>query len=264
MKLLFPREHGAWGIVLIPFLTAVAIAGRFSLAVPVGLLVVLLAFLARYPLELLLLPGRRAHPAGHSPEAVRRWAATYSILAVALGLGLVVGWRLYLLIPLSLLAVALFGAHVWAARHGRQNGTRAELLGTAGLTLSAPVGWVAATGGVDTTGVLVWLLNLAFFASGVLYVRSRIRERQAARRPEAKSTALFVVGFHAGMLLFVAALAYWLQASLLVAVPFLAAAGRAAWPPRRPSEPLNLRRLGWTEVGLSIFFAGCLTLGFHL
>ncbi|MEE8201199.1 MAG: hypothetical protein V3R29_08535 [Candidatus Acidoferrales bacterium] len=36
----------------------------------------------------------------------------------------------------------------------------------------------------------------------------------------------------------------------------------AAWGVHRP--PFNLRRLGWTEVALSIFFAGCLTLGFRL
>lgn len=261
MTLPLPREHGAWGILLIPFLTAVVVAGKFSPAVLLALAAVLAAFLARYPLELLLLPAR----APSTPPAraqLRPWAWAYTSVAAALGLLLVAGWRLYLLLPLGALALAFFALHLWAGRKRRAHAAPAELLGALGLTLSAPVAWVAATGGLDATGALVWLLNAVFFCSGVLYVRARIRRRQLQRRPEAAAFGRLTLGFHGGVVFFVLALVYWREASLLVAVPFLVAAARAAWGAHRP--PFNLRRLGWTEVALSLFFAGCLTLGFRL
>lgn len=254
MKPLLPREHGAWGIALIPFVTATAVAGTFTTGVALAGGAVLAAFLARYPLALLLMPGTR--PAGHSRPSLVLWAWAYSLVAAALGLVLIAAWSLYLLLPLGLLAAGLFALHVGAARNRRQHGAAADLLGTLGLTLSAPVGWVAATGGLDATGMLVWLLNAAFFGAGVLYVRGRIRARQAPAGPR---LALIL---HLAGVAFVVALVYWRAASLFLAVPFLVAAARAAWSGHRP--PPNLRRLGWTEVALSLLFAGCLTLGFHL
>ena len=199
MKLLLPREHGAWGILLIPFLTAAAIAGPLTLPV-----------------------------------------------------------------PLALAAALSFGLHLWLARRGVERGWAAELLGAAGLTLTALVGWVAATGGIDQTGFLVWLLNCVFFCAAVIYVKSRIRARRAAHRPEAGHESACSVGFHLLVVLFVGALVFLRDISPLIVVPFVVAAGRAGWGARRADHAFALRRLGWSEVALSLFFAGFLLLGFRL
>jgi hypothetical protein len=250
--------------VLIPYLTAVAIAGQWTGAVAVGLAAVLAAFIARYPLELLLNPGlyRRA---GRPPRAqVRKFAWIYAAIAGALGFWLVAGWGLYLLLPIGLLALLLLAAHLRLGRGGEDRSWAAELLGTAGLTLSGMAGWVVATGGLNATGGLVWLLNCLFFSAGVVYVKGRIRQRLATHRPELRGTTRWMIACHAVMVLFVLSLflARWISA--LVVVPFVLAAARALWGVAQGERPFALRRLGWSEVALSVFFGLLLTLGFRL
>jgi len=261
---LLPREHGAWGIVLIPFLTAVAIAGRLTLAVGVALAVVLLAFIARYPLELLLVPELYRRAGSPPRERARRLAWAYGLLAATLGVLLVVGWKLYLLLAVGLLAALFLLFHLWAGRRSSDRSWGAELLGTVGLTLSGLVGWIAATGTLNLTGLLVWWLNCIFFCAGIVYVKSRIRGRLAVHRPELQQATHFMLGFHVAVVVFVLGLVYLRWISPLILVPFAVAAARASWGARRTGQPFALRRLGWSEVALSIFFATFLTLGFRL
>lgn len=263
-SLILPREHGAWGIVLIPFLTAVAIAGRLTLPVLLALVAVLLAFVARYPLQLLLVPAlyRRA---GSPPLArLRSLALAYGLLAAGAGILLVVTWEFYLLLAVGLLVLLFFIFHLWLGRRGNDRGWSAALVGTVGLTLSGPVGWIAATGKLDQTGLLVWGLNCVFFCAGIVYVKSRIRSRLVVHRPELRQVTRFMLSFHLAVVLFVLALAFLRWVPPLIVLPFAVAAARAIWGAGREGQPFVLRRLGWSEVALSVFFATFLTLGFRL
>lgn len=263
-KWLLPREHGGWGIVLIPFLTAVAIAGNLSIPVVLALATVLLVFVARYPLELLLLPGLYRRAGSPSVSHVQTLAWTYSLLAASVGLLLVVVWKLYLLLWLALVGGVLFAGRVWWGRKNSDRNLGAELTGTGALTLSALVGWLAATGELNRTGLLVWGLNGVFFCSGILYVKSRIRARLAVHRLEENPSAAFALSFHFLVLLFVLALVFARWISPLIVVPFALAAVRVTWGLRSSHKPFALRRLGWSEVALSLLFATFMTLGFRL
>jgi hypothetical protein len=262
--LLLPREHGAWGILLIPYLTAVAVAGRLSLAVVLAVAAVLLAFLARYPLELLLVPGLYRRAGSPSIRRARALAWLYGLLAAAVGVLLIIGWELLLLLPIGLLALVFFSFHIWVGRRGSDRSWTAELVGTIGLTLSGLVGWIAATGGLTKTGLLVWGLNCVFFCTGIVYVKARIRSRLAVHRPELRQVTRFMLGFHLVVVLLVLTLVAVRWVSLLTLLPFVVAAARASWGARRTDQAFALRRLGWSEVGLSVFFATFLTLGFRL
>jgi hypothetical protein len=260
-KVPLPREHGAWGILLVPFLTAVLVAGRLTPAVPLALAAVVLAFLARFPLEVLLAPAGREARVGPELARARHFAWVYGLGLLGTGAVLVGGWKLYLLVPLGGLAGALFGLHIRAARRGSERRLGEELLTTSGLTLSALAGWIAATGGVDGRGLLVWVLNATFFCAGVVYVKSRIQARRAGLRGEDRFPRGVVLGFHLLLVALASALVALRWASALVVVPFALAAARASWGLRRSGQPFALRRLGWSEVGLSLLFAGFLALG---
>lgn len=259
-----PREHGAWGIVAIPFLTAVACAGSLSLPVILTALAVLGAFLARYPLELLLIPNSHVRAGRPDRGTLMRAASIFSVPTLILGIVLTVGWGLHLLWWLALAGVVLFALRVWWGRRGGGRSLTAELVGTAGLTLSALAGWIAATGTLDPAAFWIWELNGLFFGSGVLYVKSRILARRARHSHEA-DTSSFVVVFHALILAFVGAMIFARWLSPLIAVPFLLAAVRAARGLRSAAEegPFALRRLGWSEVALSLVFAAFITAGFR-
>lgn len=259
-----PREHGAWGIVLIPFLTAVVIAGSYQLPVWVALAAVLLAFIARYPVELLVVPGAYRRAGSPQRGQAKQFAWGYVLPATILGGLLVVYWQLYLLLPLGGLALALFLVHVWGGKSGEERSLAMELVGTVGLTLSGLVGWIAATGGLDGAGLLIWALNALFFCSGILYVKARIRSRLAVHRPELGSGAWLMVGWHLALVVFVATMVVMKWLSPLIVLPFAVAAARAAWGTWQGGRPFVLTRLGWSEVALSLFFAMFLTLGFRL
>lgn len=263
MKLLLPREHGAWGILLVPFLTAAAIAGGFNFGVALALMAALLAFLARTPLEFLLVPAQRRLLPEVSVAGAGLSAALFGGGALAAAAALALGWGLTRwLLGLGSVTLALFVLHLLRARRGAAQGWAASFLATGALTLSAPLAWLAARGGLDLTGVSVWLLNLAFFASGLVYVRMRIRALGA--RTPAGEAARLVWAFHLGVLGLAVTLALLRWASPLVVLPFGLAAARAAWGTRQFGQRFALRQLGWTEVAHSVVFAALLVAAFRL
>jgi len=259
----FPREHGAWAILLIPFLTAAAIAGRWTAPVFMALVVILLAFVARYPLELLLVPATYLRGGKPDRAFIARLAWIYGSLAATAGLFFILHWKLYQVLLLALVGGLLAGLRVLRGRRGADHGLLAELTGASGLSLSALVAWVAATGGLDSTGFLVWALNAAFFGCGILYVKSRIRVRSSHRRPEAAAMAAAALAFHFAVVIFVLALVWIGWIAPMVVVPFILAAVRAKWGLSNKQRWFALPRLGWSEVALSLVFAVLLILGFR-
>ena len=259
----FPREHGAWAILFIPFLTAAVIAGHCTAPVFLALSATLLTFVARYPLELLLVP--RAYLRAGKPDRVfvRRLVWIYGALAAAFGLFLVAHWKFYQLLLLAFVGGLLAGERIRSARQGANRRLFAELAGAFGLSLSALVAWVAATGGLGSRGWLVWALNAAFFGCGILYVKSRIRARLAHRPAGAGDLAGATIALHFAVAIFVLGLVWFGWIAPLVVVPFALAAVRAAWGLTTKQKWLSLPRLGWSEVALSLLFAAFLILGFH-
>ncbi len=260
-SLLLPREHGAWAIVMIPFLTAAAIVSGGTVEIFLAFLAVLLIFMGRYPLELLLIPA--AYVRAGRPDWALVWRSlwVYSLLAIGAGAGLIFVYELYALLWLALLGGLFFGLRVWQGWHKQDRETVAEAIGAVGLTLSGLVAWVAATGSVDRTGWLVWLLNAAFFCSGIVYVKSRLRVRLALHHPEDARLVGCSMCFQLLVLLFVVALVFVRWVAPLVVVPFALASLRAAWGLHDPGI-FTLRRLGWSEMALSVMFAAFVAMGF--
>lgn len=257
-----PREHGAWGIVLIPFFAAIATARAAGPAVWLALLSVLLVFIARHPLELLLMPSAYKR-AGRPPRAALwRAFAWYSAAALVAGMTLVMAWKLYVLLLLGLFGGFVFVLRIWFGMRGEDRTLVAEVIGSAGLTMSALVGWVAATGGIDSTGLAIWILNCAFFCSGILYVKAKIRARQLGQKTAGYNEVSCALVFQLLLFAFVGALGAFDWVSPLMVVPFALAALRAAWGLYAEEGPFAFRRLGWSEVGLSVVFAIFLTAAF--
>jgi hypothetical protein len=152
-------------------------------------------------------------------------------------------WKLWWLAAFSAVAAA------FAARPNPRE-LPMQLASTGALTLTAPAAWYAATGALDATAFWLWLWNTLYFAGGVLYVRLRI-ERSGPRRP--------VMAFYGVALLFVLALALADVVSSRVLLAFAPAAARAAIGAGRLALPLQVKRLGWSEVAHSLVFGALLT-----
>jgi hypothetical protein len=239
---------------------AVGIGAAKTLNGPVLLfsLTVLCAFLMRYPLSLTVKGWMRSHTL---PDSCR-WAAIYAGLTLGLGVLLLVWSRLWGLLALGGLAALLLGLYLWQVTRRAEKSLAGELLGVAGLTLTAPGAYAVGTGRFDGTALVLWALNFLYFGGSVFYVRLRVREQP--RRPAPGgwwgrlAAARVTILYHLAALALVAVFARFGLTSLLAALAFVptvckAFQGVLAWPGR-----VNVRRVGVVEVAHAVAFAALL------
>ena len=131
-----PREHGAWGILLIPFATAAGVAGVFDAPVALLLVSVFGFYLARTS----FLKGDY------------RWMAGLLALSLVAAVPVVFVWHRWWLVA--------FGAGVAPVAFRRtERGVARQMAAVAGLTLTAPVAWYVATGSWGWPAWRLWILN---------------------------------------------------------------------------------------------------------
>jgi hypothetical protein len=150
---------------------------------------------------------------------------------------------LWLVIPFALVLLL----YLVAARSGRaaMRALWTESIGAAGLALMAPAAVAAAT---DSLGGLAWalwgLMGLQNML-GVLYVRLRLADTHG--RPASRPMVLFGHGIGLGLVV-MAGLLGWVPP--LAALPFAGVLLRALWAVRQPRPVADVRRFGFTEVGV--------------
>lgn len=255
--LIVPREHGAWGLLLVPMVTGAGIALRESRDLFPFLLLLTAAislFWLRTPLESYL--GTSAVRAQTIEE--RRdvlFAVVYLAAVAALALAMLFREGANpLLWYLGSAAGAAFAAQALLRRLGRPVRMLSELIGTAGLTASAPAAYYVITGKFGTMAWLLWLANLLFAGNQIHYVQVRIhsarvgnlRDKLAKGWPFAVGQLLMLVILD---VICLARLMPWI--ALIAYVP----AFLRGWSYffQKPS-PLMVRRLGWSELALGVVF----------
>jgi hypothetical protein len=251
-SLIVPTEHGSWSWLLVPFLVGAAIPGGVGQAGDAALLASALtligglcSFLVRQPASGWLRIRRGRASRADEPLAAG-WTLGLTLVAGLCLAGLLALGRtdlLWLVIPFALVLIL----YLVAARSGRaaMRALWTELIGALGLALMAPAAAIAVTGEMGGLAWAVWGLMGLQNALGVLYVRLRLADTH--RRPAERSIVLR--GHAVGLVLVVmAALFRWVPP--LAAIPFAVVLLRAAWAVREPRPVANVRRFGFTEVGV--------------
>ncbi len=258
-KFRMPAEHGAWGILLVPYTSAVLLAGTQSLSVCLVLVAALALFLLRGSL------GTQGNWRDLA-EPIHVSLATAGALA---GGWLIFAERRYGLIPLTAAAGALYLLqNALERKHSREalekRSLAAELAGVVLLTLVAPAVWIAARGQLDALGIQVWLLNLLFFAGGVLYVKYRVRGLLVHRSfdgwTERIRFAWPVFAYHVLLIAFLTAAAARDSLPAMAILAFTPGVLRAAGLLFQLGRRFPIRRLGWSEVAHAVAFAALLVL----
>jgi YwiC-like protein len=263
--LVFPREHGAWGMLLVPLLTGGLIALRSGGdAIALVLLVVccLSLFCLRTPLEAVIGASPFRVRSSHEINVVVRAVVGYGAIgasALAFLLDRVAGRPLWLLGLAAALAfvVQIVGKKLWPGRRAL-----GQVAGAAGLTATAAAAWYVTSGRWSWAALLVWALNWMFALNQIEYVQTRIHAARAATlRLKLAAGSRFLAGEIAcGVALVAAAAAGWMSWwALLAFVPVLARG--AAWFLQSPA-PLKIHRLGLTELAHAIAFGMLLVLAF--
>lgn len=247
--ILLPKEHGAYGQLALPLITALSAVGPS----PAGLLLAISAigaFVAHEPALILL--GLRGSRAQRELRALAiRWLAVAAVVsAVAGALAVIIlDDRVRWATAIPLIPALLLGTATLLGREKSWYGELSAALAFAGL--SVPVAMAA--GASARTGTTIAVPFALQFISSTLAVRTvvlRVRgggDPSAAAATRQSAIAVTVVG--AACLAVLTARDILPAAALFAATPGLATAFIIA---ARPPHASRLRTVGWTLAAVSV------------
>ena len=176
--MLIPREHGAWGMLLVPLATGAIVASRSGFhAGPLVLFVVatLALFWLRTPVEAWLgLSPIKAQNKEERASVIRLIVLLCGIVLASLGTLFATGSARGLVI-IGIVAAIAFGVQEIVKKLGRSGRMPAQIIGAIGLTSTAAGAYYVASGTLDRTAVLLWIANWLFAADQIHFVQTRIR-----------------------------------------------------------------------------------------
>lgn len=243
-RTLVPHEHGAYGQLAMPLLTALAI-GRPSVSAVALAIAIVLAFVAHE--SLLVVTGQRGKRAleADGPRARRLLSLLVAGTLVSGAAGVLLappGARLALVLPIGLGAVV-----AWLVVRRLEKTTLGEIVVAAALSSAATA--VALAGGVPVAAALgCWTAWVVSFAAATLAVQViLVRARSKGKRDPgvlyaALSTVLATAAFG---VVRVTGMPTETAIAMLPTVLLSITVCLAAFSPHR------LRELGWTMVGAS-------------
>jgi len=266
-SLVFPREHGAWGILLVPLITGTAVGlrgGNSGGSLAPLTIAVLAMFWLRTPLESWMGTVPTKARSRSEFELVRRAALILSAIAVAALVWLFWGWRNLDLLWLGVIAATAFLGQATVRRIWRKARTAAQMIGAAGLTVVAPAAYYVVSGHLNNRAWLLWLLNLAFAANQIQFVQLRIRGAHAMSRTDKLTLG---GSFIAAQFILITLLVTGCAVRLLTwyaATAFAPVLGRGfAWF-SSTYRPLAIHALGKRELMHAMVFGVLLILAFRL
>lgn len=257
--LIMPTEHGSWAWLLVPFAVGAGAAGRFDLPVLLTLLVGLSIFFMRQPATVWMRVKRGRARKADGPAAAG-WVAVLGSIALICFLALLALDHIEL-IWLAVPLIPIFAMYLLAARRGSA-GLRTlwmELTGAAALALMAPAAFAAATGDFQTDAWTLWIIMAVQNLLGALYVRLRIFDTHA--QPINRSIIAYA---HLGGVTVILLLAILNETPLLSVVPFAGFLIRVIWAVSKPHPVANIKRFGFTEMGIEILSGGWIVMAGYL
>jgi hypothetical protein len=140
----------------------------------------------------------------------------------------------------------------------------AQVVGTLGLTVTAPAAYYLVTGELDRDAWALWVANFLFAGNQIHFVQLRIHSARISGWSQKLELGR---SFLAGEALLVMALVFAWRLHFLPGLAVLAFSPLlyrgAAWLFER-QRALAVRRLGWTELAHAVAFGVLLIAGFHL
>lgn len=261
-----PKEHGVWAVLYGSFLVGVGVAGRVTLPVGLFLLGITAAVFAIGSLPILA----RVNAGAVYPERRRHaliWFLLYGVMAVTTLAPLLVVFRMAILLPFGMGASFFLLLRAFLIRERGDRTLIGELVGAAGLTMVGPIAHAVSVGEVRPLSAILWLLLFLFFASGVFYVRMRVRGLIAQRKGAASESnpgRWPCLLYHAALIVVIPALFLARLVPWPVVLAYAPALWRAAAGLSQEETRLDLRRLGWSEVAVTTTFALILIAAFRL
>ena len=182
--MVIPREHGAWGMLLVPLATGAIAAARSGVngsALTLFVAAALSLFWLRTPVESWLGTSPiKAHNA-HERTVVLRTIRDGALALLSVAALLWSGNRG--LIVIGAIAVLAFAAQAGVKKLGRKGRMPAQIIGAIGLTSTAAGAYYVATGRLDRIAVALWVATgcspaIRFTLCNCAFTQSRLQLRR--------------------------------------------------------------------------------------
>jgi hypothetical protein len=266
-SLIVPREHGAWGILLVPLVVGAAVGlgagGRGWDLVPLTLAALGLFWL-RTPVESWMgaVPVRAR--TATELQAVQKAAILLSLGSFGTLLLLFWGGRNTGLLQIGFVSAIAFSVQAVLKKVWRGARSAAQMIGSAGLTATAPAAYYVVTGHLDPTAWSLWAANFLFAANQIQFVQMRIHAAKiTSRRAKFSAGAWFLSGQIALILLLGVACSRhhfpWYAALAFLPILYRGFAWFAA-----QAEALAVHALGKSELAYSCVFGLLLAVAMRL
>ena len=265
--MIIPREHGAWGMLLVPLVTGAVVAVRSSIdfaALAIFLVAALSLFWLRTPVEAWLgTSAIKAQSPSERSAVARASVALAAVTAVAVATLFISGYSRGLLTIGAVAAVAL-AAQAAVKKMGRRGRMPAQIIGAIGLTSTAAGAYYVATGKLDRIAVALWLANWMFAGDQVHFVQVRIHSSRAASVNEKLRQGYAFLAGQFFLLGIVVALCWLNVFPKFVVFAFVPVLLRGTLWFLRGRQPLDVHKLGFSELAQALIFGTLLCVAFLL
>lgn len=181
LPLLVPREHGAWGLLLQPFVAGIVLGRRLDWLLVPAAIAIFLSFIIREPL--IVLARQRwvwREPKPETSVALRCLAWQLPVLVLAGGALL---WFLPFR-PLAAMGAAgafMTAAAVFVTLRNRQRSIAFQMISSAGLSVTVLLAALIATRELPSWAWLAWALLTLHGLASIFVVHARLDARAGAR-----------------------------------------------------------------------------------
>lgn len=264
-KLLVPREHGSWGLWLLPLITGAVVGaathpGPSDWAIFWFCAASAAAFLAYQPLEALLGISPLKARTPEEKQLAATWVILTGFIAMISAAQLIIAGRARVL-WFALVAAACFGVRMLFSKIRALRATR-QILGALALSSAAAASYYVVSGHIDRTALVLWGASWVFAAGQIEYVQVRMHAAAAHSRAEKARAAWKVYSFHLVLVIITVAAAATGHAPALFAIIFIPAMARLViWLLSRP-EKIDFYLLGFSELFQSVMFSSLLMIAF--
>ncbi|PEA52665.1 hypothetical protein CON64_22475 [Bacillus pseudomycoides] len=167
MKPVIPKQHGAWAMLLIPFLLS-AFIGKATWQHILLFIAWLFIYLATYPFLMYMKQKRQ--------KRYLHWTLIYFSLAILFGIiPLTYEWRILLF---AIYMIPLFFINIYFARQKNERALLNDVSAIIVFCIGGMISYYFTMKTIDETAWLIALVSFLYFMGSTFYVKTMIREKK--------------------------------------------------------------------------------------
>ena len=263
--LVWPREHGAWGMLFVPLATGAAVglmSGGGALQLVLLIVASFFLFCLRTPLESLWGTSVMKARTDEERGSVAWYLVVFATAAIASTAGLLAMGNAVGLLGIGAVAAAAFVMQTAIRLKYPRARMIAQVIGAVGLTSTAAAAYLVVTGHLGPRALALWAANWVFAGNQIHFVQVRLHSAKLTTvREKLARGAKFFDGQFA--MLGALALAWGLHVlPALALIAFAPVFVRGCVWFFSGAQQLSVKRLGFTELAHALAFGVLLVVAF--